>query len=96
MKYLKALYGSLRAILFAALASGTVGSVHPQDTVDPETAAWNRAVQENTVDAYQRYLALYPLGAHAAAAFEATVELLLAAEAPLDAADEGLPGLDMY
>jgi hypothetical protein len=96
MKYLSALYGSLRALLFAALASGTVGSAHAQDPVDPETAAWNRAVAENTVEAYQHYLALYPLGAHAAEAFEATVELLLGGEGPPDAPDQGLPGIDMY
>lgn len=96
MKYLNGFYASLRALLIAALASVAVGSAHAQDPSAPETAAWNRARQENTVEAYQRYLEFYPLGAHSAEAFQAMVELLLVLEGPPEAGEDALPGIDMY
>jgi hypothetical protein len=96
MKYLSALYASLRALAIAAVASVAVGSAHAQDPSDADTAAWNRARQEHTVEAYQRYLELYPLGAHSAEAFQAMVELLLVLEGPPEAAGDALPGIDMY
>lgn len=96
MKYFRALYASLRALMIAALASGAVGSAQAQDTSDAETAAWNRARQENTVEAYQRYLEFYPLGVHSAEAFQAIVELLLVLEGEPEAGDEALPDVDLY
>lgn len=96
MRYLSALYASLRALAISALASIAVSSAHAQAPADPDTAAWNRARQEHTVEAYQRYLELYPLGAHSAEAFQAMVELLLVLEGPLPPDDEALPGIDLY
>jgi hypothetical protein len=95
MKYLSALCASLRALTIAALAGLALGSVHAQQPTDPEAEAWNRAREENTLEAYQRYLELYPLGAHSTEAFQALVELTLSREGPAPA-DEALPGVDIY
>jgi hypothetical protein len=96
MRFLGALYAGLRALAIAALTSVAIGGgAHGQSPTDPETAAWNRARQENTLESYQRYLELYPLGAHAAEAFQATVELMLSVE-PSAPSDEALPGVDIY
>lgn len=95
MRFLGALYAGLRALTIAALASIAVSGAQGQNPTDPETAAWNRARQENTLEAYQRYLELYPLGAHAAEAFQATVELMLSLE-PWAPPDEALPEADVY
>jgi hypothetical protein len=48
------------------------------------------------VEAYQRYLELYPLGAYSAEAFQALIELLQVGEGPEQPADEALPGFDVY
>ena len=95
MKYLRGFYATLRALAIAALASGTLGHGQAQQPIDPEAATWNWARAQNTLDAYQRYLELYPLGAHSTEAFRAVVELTLSQEglAPGDAA---VPGIDMY
>lgn len=95
MRYSKALLAKLRALAIFALTSVTFTGVQAQTPEDPDTAAWKRARQENSVEAYQRYLELYPLGAHSAEAFQALVELLATGdlEPPGDAA---VPGIDMY
>ena len=95
MRFLGALYAGLRALAIAALASVAAGGAHGQSPTDPEAAAWSRARQENTLEAYQRYLELFPLGAHAAEAFRATVLLMPSGE-PSVAPDQALPGVDMY
>jgi hypothetical protein len=95
MKYLRALCASLRALTIAALASGAFGDAHAQQPADPETVAWERARDENTLGAYQRYLELYPLGLHSTEAFQAIVELTLSLEGP-PPPDAAVPGVDMY
>jgi hypothetical protein len=95
MKYLRAFCASVRALTFAALASATLGSAQAQQPTDPETAAWNMAREENTLEAYQRYLELYPLGLHSTEAFQAIVELTLSLEGPAPP-DAAVPGVDMY
>ena len=95
MKYFRALGASLRALALAALTSVTLGSAHAQQPPDPDTAAWVRARNANTVEGYQRYLEIFPLGAHSAEAFEAMVELMLVLESSAPP-DEALPGVDMY
>jgi hypothetical protein len=95
MKYLRGFYATLRALAIAALASGTLGHGQAQQPVDPETATWNRARTQNTLEAYQRYLELYPLGIHSTEAFQAVVELTLSQEGPAPG-DAAVPGVDMY
>ena len=95
MKYLRALCASLRALTIAGLASATLGSAHAQQPIDPDTAAWNSAREQNTVEAYQRYLELYPLGLYSTEAFQALVELTLSQEGP-SPPDAAVPGVDMY
>jgi hypothetical protein len=95
MKYLKALCASVRALTFAALASATLGGAHAQQPTDPETATWNMAREQNTLEAYQRYLELYPLGLYSTEAFQAIVELTLSQEGPAPP-DAAVPGVDMY
>ncbi len=95
MKYLRALCASLRALTIAALASGAFGHAQAQQPTDPETVAWERARDENTLEAYQRYLELYPLGLHSTEAFQAIVELTLSLEGPAPP-DAAVPGVDMY
>ena len=96
MRYLRTLCASLRALALAALASVAASGADAQAPVDPDSAAWRQARQENTVDSYQRYLELYPLGAYSAEAFQALVELLQVLEGPEQAPDEAMPGLDVY
>ena len=95
MRYLRALYATFRALGIAALTSAAVTGAHAQSP-DPDTAAWNRARQENTVEGYQRYLERYPLGVYSAEAFEAMVELLNVLEGPEPPEDQALPGVDVY
>jgi hypothetical protein len=95
MKYLRAFCASVRALTFAALASATLGSAHAQQPTDPETATWNMAREQNTLEAYQRYLELYPLGLYSTEAFQAIVELTLSQEGPAPP-DAAVPGVDMY
>ena len=95
MKYLRALCASLRALTIAGLTIATLGSAHAQQPIDPDTAAWNSARQQNTLEAYQRYLELYPLGVHSTEAFQAIVELTLSLEGPAPP-DAAVPGVDMY
>ena len=95
MRYLRALCATLRALGIAALTSALVTGAHAQSP-DPDTTAWNRARQENTVEAYQRYLERYPLGVYSAEAFQAMVELLNVPEGPEPPEDQALPGVDVY
>ena len=94
MKYLRGLYATLRALAIAALASGTLGHGQAQQPIDAETATWNWARAQNTLEAYQRYLELYPLGIHSTEAFRAVIELTLSQEGL--APDAAVPGVDMY
>ena len=96
MRYLRTLGATLRALALAALASVGAAGAHAQAPADPDTAAWKRARQENTIEAYQRYLELYPLGAYSAEAFQALVELLQVLEGPEQAPDQALEGFDVY
>jgi hypothetical protein len=95
MRYLRRLCAAFRALGIAALASAAVTGAHAQSP-DPDTAAWNRARQQHTVEAYQRYLERYPLGVYSAEAFQAMVELLKVREGPDPPEDQALPGVDMY
>lgn len=104
MKYLATLCSGLRALLIAALAGSPAGA-QAQGPADRETAAWDAARGEDTVDAYQRYLELFPLGRHSGEAFRCIVELTvdpdadsicsLAPGAGPPTSSRGL-GVDMY
>lgn len=59
--------------MMATLA--TSGGAHAQSPLDREAAEWNAAREAGTVEAYQRYLELYPVGAYAGEAFRAIIEL---------------------
>jgi hypothetical protein len=96
MRYLRTLGATLRALALAALASVAATDATAQAPADSDTAAWNRARQENTIEGYQRYLELYPLGAYSAEAFQALVELLQVFEGPEQPPDQALPGFDVY
>lgn len=80
MKYLTAFYSGLRALMIAALAGGPT-SVQAQSPGDREAAEWNAARGVGTVDAYQRYLELYPVGRYSGEAFRCIVELTVDPEA---------------
>jgi len=63
------------ARIVASLLVGLLGSGVTQAQTDPEAAAWSQARKANTVDAYQDYLSLYPLGAHSQDAFGFMIRL---------------------
>lgn len=96
MRFLRTLCASLRVLALAALASVAASGADAQAPADSDSAAWDWARQENTVESYQRYLELYPLGAYSAEAFQALVELLQVGAGPEPSADEALPGFDVY
>jgi len=63
------------ARIAAALLLGLAGSAATQAQTDPEATAWSQARKINTVDAYQDYLSLYPLGTHSQEAFSLMIRL---------------------
>jgi hypothetical protein len=74
VNYLATLCSGLRALLIASVA-GVPAGAHAQSPVDRETAEWNTARGSGTVDAYQRYLELFPVGRHSGDAFRCIIEL---------------------
>ncbi len=76
MDYVKAFYGSVRALL-AAYVVTHVNSASAQNA-DAETSLWERAQSADSEAAYQRYLQEYPVGRYASDAFRALVEQSIA------------------
>lgn len=95
MRYVGALYATLRALLVAALAGGAAVA-QAQAPSDRETAAWEAARAAGTVEAYQRYLELYPLGEHAGEAFREIIELSTPEDAPPSTIAPAAPPMDVY
>jgi hypothetical protein len=105
VKYLATLYAGLRALMIAALAGSPASAQAPVGT-DRETAEWNAARGACTVEAFQHYLELYPLGRYSGEAFRSIIELTVdpdAAVACPEAGPEGGPSVstrglavDMY
>jgi hypothetical protein len=102
VKYLATLYAGLRALMIAALA-GSSASAQAPDGTNREAAEWNAARGAGTVEAFQRYLELYPLGRYSGEAFRSIVELTIDPEAGPEAGPEGGPSVstrglavDMY
>jgi hypothetical protein len=105
VKYLATLCAGLRALMIAALA-GSSASAQAPDGTNREAAEWNAARGAGTVEAFQRYLELYPLGRYSGEAFRCIVELTIDREACAagpEAGPEGGPSVstrglavDMY
>jgi hypothetical protein len=94
VKYLATLCSSLRALVIAALAGGSVGAatqLHAQSSPDREAAEWNTAIGVGTAEAYQRYLEQYPMGQHAGDAFRRIIELTIDPDATFEGPGAG-PG----
>lgn len=72
MDRLRSFYASLRALLALGVAHG-VTTPGAAQTPDPETRAFERALQEGTPEAFQSYLDAYPLGRFATEAFRELV-----------------------
>lgn len=73
MRWITALVGGLRALMFAAFA--TSGAPHAQQAPsDADESAWAAARSVGTAEAYQRYLEEFPVGRHAEDAFRFLVE----------------------
>jgi hypothetical protein len=72
--YLATLCSGLRALLIAAVAGSPVAA-QAQSPADRESAEWNAARGSGTVDAYQRYLELFPVGRYSGDAFRCIIEL---------------------
>jgi hypothetical protein len=90
VKYLATLCTSLRALMIAALAGGSVGGssqAHAQGG-DREAAEWNAARGIGTAAAFQQYLEQYPVGRYAGEAFRYIIELTVNPDA---ASDRGGP-----
>lgn len=88
MRWLSAWYARAFTFLIASLA-GSNGAA--QD--DPDAAAWQRAREVGTFEAYQRYLEEFPIGRYANQAFRYMIEESL--EEEIGAEADGLAG-DFY
>jgi hypothetical protein len=93
MRYVNSFWATLRALLVAALA-GSASPAPAQAPGDSEAAAWEAAQSADTIEAYQRYLEIYPLGPHAAEAFRSIVELSTETEEPGGGPPD--PAMDVY
>jgi hypothetical protein len=82
---LKAALERCRALLLAVAAGGAaqLAAGHADAAIDPELRqaraaderSWVAAERSRTPEAYQRYLELFPTGAHAEEAFRLLIEL---------------------
>ena len=101
MKYLAALHAALRTLMIAALAGSPASAQAPGGT-DREAAEWNAARGVGTVEAFQHYLELYPLGRYSGEAFRYIVEQTIDPDATVADAEgsvrvsSGGLGVDMY
>jgi hypothetical protein len=68
MRWLTAVYASLKAVMIATLAVPGGGQAQSADD-----SAWEAARAAGTPEACQQYLTDYPTGAHASEAFECVV-----------------------
>jgi hypothetical protein len=91
VKYLATLYAGLRALMIAALASSPASAQAPGAT-DREAAEWNAARGAGTVEAFQHYLELYPLGRYSGEAFRYIVELTIDPDATVPGPEAGPAG----
>jgi hypothetical protein len=90
MRWIAALYASLRTVMITALAAS--GAAHAQQPQDADDATWEAAQRANTSEALQGYLEQFPVGRHVEEAFRGMIEHQAGGE--LGAA-RGL-GADMY
>lgn len=91
MRWIAALYSSLRTLMIATFASS--GVAQAQQPADADDRAWEAAQSAGTTDAFQRYLEQYPIGRHAEDAFRSLIEERT--ESELGGATRGI-GVDMY
>lgn len=68
MRWLSAVYASLKAAMIATLATPIGGQAQTADDT-----AWEAARAAGTPEACQQYLSDFPTGAHAAEAFQCVV-----------------------
>lgn len=71
MKQLQWLYVRLAALFLATVAGAPLAL--SQDT-DPDSAAWEDALQDGSLDALQGYLEVFPNGKHSEEAFRQIIE----------------------
>jgi hypothetical protein len=87
--------------MIAALAGSPASAQAPGGT-DREAAEWNAARGAGTVEAFQHYLELYPLGRYSGEAFRCIVELTIDPDATVADAGGSVRvstaglGVDMY
>ena len=78
MRWIAALYASLRAVMITAMA--TAGAAQAQQPQDADEATWEAARRANTSEALQGYLEQFPVGRHVEEAFRGIVEHQTGAE----------------
>jgi hypothetical protein len=91
VKYLATLCAALRALMIAALAGSPASAQAPGET-NRETAEWNAARGAGTVEAYQHYLELYPLGRYSGEAFRYIIQLTIDPDATVVGPEAGPEG----
>ena len=72
MRWLGAVYASLRGLLITTLAGS--GVLQAQQLPNADDAAWADAWQAGSVEACQEYLQRFPAGRHAEQAFRCLIE----------------------
>lgn len=91
MRWITAVFASLRALAIAAMAGSLAQAQQP---TDPDDSAWTSAQQAGTAEAFQHYLEQFPVGRHVEEAFRLLVEQEVEGEL---GDTRGVPGgADMY
>ena len=89
MRWIAAIYASLRTLALVALP----GSItQAQDPADADDRAWFNAKQLGTVAACQQYLEQFPIGRHVEEAYRCVIEEQLDSEL----GDPAVRGVDVY
>jgi hypothetical protein len=91
MRWIAAVYASLRAFALVALASS---GVQAQAPADPDDQAWANAKELDTAEGYQRYLEQFPVGRHVEEAYRGLVEEHL--ESEFGSSGGAVRGLGVY
>jgi hypothetical protein len=91
MRWIAAVYASLRALALVAFAGSAAQAQAPADADD---RAWINARDADTAQAYQSYLQQFPVGRHVEEAYRSLVEEQL--EMEFGGSDAAVRGLSVY
>jgi len=91
MRWIAAVYASLKALALVAFSGSAAQAQAPADADD---RAWINAREADTAEAYQRYLQQFPVGRYVEEAYRSLVEEQL--ESEFGSSDAAVRGLGIY